>query len=172
MTESWYSLSLPPKRSDVSRNQSDQHRKTNSSHRNFLTLIPRCQRRWAQTGATSHQNHRGRFPMLGHTLKQLTFFKNQAVLTFFVKVAPLGRKRANTGCTQYRLAVQAEHVILRRVSNPIIFQPQCCLTSVLEWELVYPAWVLCCYFNWYLPEAGLSNKWLMISLSFRCDQIY
>jgi hypothetical protein len=37
-------------------------------------------------------------------------------------------------------AVPAQHEIPWRVSHPSNIHTKCCLTSVFEWELVYPTW--------------------------------
>ncbi len=54
---------------------------------------------------------------------------------FLLKVAPLGRKRAYTGCTQTTAIVPTVPEIPRRASHLSIIQAQCCLTSVFKWEL-------------------------------------
>jgi hypothetical protein len=82
----------------------------------------------------------------------------------FCKVAPLGRKRAYTGCTQ-TTAVPAEPGIPWRVSHPSFIQAQCCLTSVFEWELVYPTLPALFWLSNYVtshhlalvPQSGANN---------------
>ncbi len=67
---------------------------------------------------------------------------------FFWKVAPLGWKRTYTGCTQ-TTTVPAELEIPWGVFHLSIIWAWCYLTSVFEWELVYPtsqtSWLCGCF---------------------------
>ncbi len=47
-------------------------------------------------------------------------------------VAPLGQKRANTGCTKTTPTVLSETEIPCRITHPDIIQTQCCLTLAFE----------------------------------------
>ncbi len=51
-----------------------------------------------------------------------------------------GQKSAYTGFTQTIAVVPPKPDISRRVSHPSIILAQFHLTSVFEWELVYPTW--------------------------------
>ncbi len=64
-------------------------------------------------------------------------------IVFLTRQHYKGEREPKQAILKPPLGVPAEPDIIWRVLHPSTIQAQCCLTSVFQWELVYPTWQLC-----------------------------